>query len=146
TAPAVYVSGAIVAVFAARIWSTRGIGRDLKVNRISRLQSVTLVSALIAAAIAAVAAFGHEVVNYVFFGNHSGLEGLTVNAGKYLTVATTAAATYQAARAGMPAGGAEARTMPSTRVSRWLLAVAPPLILLALVLAISWGGSQAVVK
>ncbi len=117
TGPAVYVSGAIVAVFAVRTWSTRGAGRDLHVNRISRLQSVTLVSAVIAATIAAVAAFGHELVNYVFFGSHDGLEALAVNAGKYLTAGTTAAATFQAARAGMPAGGAEATAIsaPPTR-------------------------------
>jgi hypothetical protein len=146
TRPAAYVSGAIVVVFGARIWTTKGTGRDLKVNRISRLQSVTLVAALVAAAIAAVAALGHEIVNYVFFADHQGLEKLTVNAGKYLTLGMTSAATFSAARAGMPAGGAEAAVKTSNRVSRRLLSLAPPLILLMLVLTISWAGSQAVVK
>jgi hypothetical protein len=104
------------------------------------------VSAVIAATIAAVAAFGHEFVNYVFFREPRGDRSARRQRGKYLTVGTTAAATYQAARAGMPAGGAgteddafdQAVAMaPRAGATADSAGIGP---------AISWGGSQAVVK
>ena len=115
-------------------------------NRLSRVQSVALVGAVATAVVLGIAAFGHELVKYAFYGDHEGMEALAVNAGTYLTLLTSIGSGIYAGWAGAPAGGSESGRGGRRQPSHLLIRAAPALVLGVLLLAISWVGHSAAVS
>jgi hypothetical protein len=147
----------VMAVFAWRIWFTgpqpeKGVRegynsfRDRQLNRLSRLQGVALVAAIVTAVAGFYAALGHELVKYAFFGHYgSALEKWAVEIGKYLAIFASAGSAIYTGFAGAPSGGAESATMSKTGRAAFIMKVAPVLVLAGLMLLISWVSHSAVV-
>lgn len=114
-------------------------------NRLSRLQSVALVGGIASAVVLGIAALGHELVKYAFYGQHEGIEALAVNAGKYATLITSVGSGIYAGWAGAPAGGSESGRGGRRQRFHALIRIAPVLVLAVLLLATSWIGHSAAV-
>ena len=150
--PLAALSVPVMAVAVWRIWRSGPVEApgesswsDRQPNRLSRLQSVALVGAVSTAVLLGVAALGHELVKYAFFGRHAGLEAIAVNVGKYGALLASVGSGIYAGWAGAPAGGSEPGRGSRGRRFHVLITAAPVLILSVLLLGISWLGHSAAV-
>lgn len=119
--------------------------RDRQINRLSRLQGVALVAALVTFGIELYAAFAHEIVKYAFFGDHGPIERWIVGAGKYLTILGALGSGAYTGMKGAPKGGAEAAPAKASRWGALVIRVAPVLVIVSLLLLTGWVSHSAFV-
>ena len=132
------------------IWQERNqataADTDFWKNRLVNVQTTTLKYAVFIGVVLLFAAFGHEFVDFLLFNQQfkSNLASSVARAGGWSAIAIAVLSSIYAAFKASPTGGQEVstRNVKQPLGQRLAFAVAPPLLLIVLGLALSWIGHR----
>ena len=110
---------------------------DVLTNRMTKLQSALLVALAVVGVVLGVAGFGHELFEYLFRQTHEGIEQYVARIGGWAAALITLGSAVMTWFRAAPKGGADSRGSGKSTWEALLFAVAPALVLAALMLLLT---------
>ena|GEM_PF-1383738 len=123
--------------------TSRRVRKEVQRNQTLRVQASLLVLLVIAAAVLALAGFGHEIIEHMRFLQRDEWQATVARWVGYVTgVLSIAGAIFTAIKASPAGGGDERELNHDSFVSRLIFSLTPPLVLVALAVCAAWASHQ----
>jgi hypothetical protein len=140
--------GADTDAYATQYWAWRGREeargrwrREVRRNRLVRLHSTLLITAVLISAVLLIGGFSHELINYIFYQSEgkSALAGIVKEGGGWIgLLVTIGGAIFTAIKASPIGGGDRKATSGESFATRAILAITPTAVVLLLALLAAW--------